>query len=177
MAVGTYGNDTLFGTYYADRITAGAGDDLVYSGSGNDTIYGGSGRDGLYGGAGSDILDGGSGFDVLTGGSGTDAFVFSTRPAGDGYVEADLVKDFTSQDLVVIDNAVFPNLTAEGWLPSYMFKAVGSGGVVDSNDRLIYNELTGALTYDSNGSASGGRVLIAEFADAPDLTAADIYIL
>jgi Ca2+-binding RTX toxin-like protein len=177
MASGTNGNDRIYGTYLADRIYAGAGNDLVYAGAGNDSLYGGSGRDAIYGGSGSDLLYGGSGLDVLTGGTGSDAFVFNTRPAGDGWAEADIVTDFTSQDVVVIDNAVFPNLTVNGWLPAYMFKAVGFGGVVDSNDRLVYNERTGYLTYDWNGSASGGRVLVAEFEGAPDLRASDIYIL
>jgi serralysin len=177
MAVGTIGNDTLNGTYWADRIYGGAGNDLINAGAGNDSLYGGSGRDAIYGGSGTDLLIGGTGLDVLFGGSGSDAFVFDSRPPGDGFSEADVVRDFTSQDLLAIDNAVFPNLTVEGWLPSTMFKSIGSDGVVDSNDRLIYNERNGYLTYDWNGSASGGRVLIAELDGAPTLTAADIYIL
>ncbi len=175
---GTTGNDTLVGTFGAERMYGGAGNDLISAGGGNDSLYGGTGRDVMYGGAGSDLLYGGAGLDYLSGGSGADAFVFNTRPAGDGWAEADVVRDFTSEDMVAIDNAVFPNLTVEGWLPSYMFKVVGDArGVVDSNDRLIYNDRTGYLTYDWNGSATGGRVLIAEFEGAPDLRASDIYIV
>ncbi len=177
MAVGTIGNDRLIGTIWADRLYGGAGNDLLSAGGGNDTLYGGSGRDTLYGGAGSDLLYGGTGLDVLIGGSGADAFVFNTRPAGDGWAEADIIRDFASNDMLAIDNAAFASLGAAGWLASWMFKVVGGGGVVDSNDRLVYNQNTGYLTYDWNGSASGGRVLIAELDGAPTLTAADIYVL
>lgn len=178
--IGTTGNNNLVGTLWAERMYGGAGNDVLSAGGGNDTLYGGSGSDTLYGGAGSDLLYGGAGLDYLRGGSGSDAFVFNTRPAGDGWAEADVVRDFDSSedDIVAINNSVFPNLTVEGWLPAYMFKMVGDAmGVVDSNDRLIYNDRTGYLTYDWNGSASGGRVLIAEFEGAPDLRASDIYIV
>ncbi len=175
---GTTGNNNLVGTFYADRMYGNAGNDVLSAGGGNDTMYGGTGSDTLYGGAGSDLLYGGAGLDYLQGGSGSDAFVFNTRPAGDGWAEADVVLDMGSTDIVAIDNSVFPNLTVEGWLPAYMFKIVGDAmGVVDSNDRLIYNDRTGYLTYDWNGSASGGRVLIAEFDNAPDLRASDIFIV
>ena len=52
-----------------------------------------------------------------------------------------------------------------------------SAPVVDANDRLIYNEKTGVLTYDFNGSASGGRIVLADFAGNPHLTADDFYIV
>ncbi|MGL5009794.1 MAG: hypothetical protein ACRC6I_07910 [Paracoccaceae bacterium] len=36
---------------------------------------------------------------------------------------------------------------------------------------------TGELTYDVNGSGTGGRVLIADFAGNPALTADNIFIV
>lgn len=177
MLVGTSGNDRLQGGIWADKIHGLAGNDLLIGSGGNDTLYGGTGADDLYGGAGSDVLFGSAGADFLVGGTGADAFVFETRPAGDGRAEADLIWDFMSNDILAIDNAVYPALGGQGWLPSWMFKVVGTGGVVDGNDRLIYNARTGVLTYDWNGSADGGRVVLAELDGAPVLTAADIFIL
>ena len=174
--LGTNGHDRITGSVYSDKMYGGAGEDSLIGSYGNDTLYGGSGRDDLYGGSGTDYLLGGSGSDLLAGGSGTDSFIFHTRPPGDGVAEMDLVLDFTSADHVVLDNAAFPSLGEQGWLPSYMYKVVGSGGVVDSNDRVIYNNRTGVLTYDFNGSASGGRIVLADFYNTPALTAADIYI-
>jgi Ca2+-binding RTX toxin-like protein len=176
VLVGKY-DVKITGTVFNDRLTGGLGNDTIYGGSGNDTLTGGAGRDVLFGGAGNDLLYGGAGSDVLYGGTGSDAFIFNTRPAGDGRAEMDFVQDFTREDLVVFDNAAFAGLGPDGWLAAHRFKVVGFGGVVDADDRLIYNGRTGELTYDANGSGSGGRVLIADFAGNPNLTADNIFIL
>ena len=70
MAIGTSGDDVLFG---------GSGSDMLYGGGGNDALYGGDGNDGLFGGSGNDTLDGGNGNDLLKGGAGNDLLI-----AGDG---------------------------------------------------------------------------------------------
>ena len=153
------------------------GNDTILGYGGNDTLVGGAGNDQLYGGSGSDLLYGGAGRDVLSGGAGSDAFIFNTRPAGDGVAEMDIILDYDAQDVVVLDNDAFPSLGRAGWLAANMFKVVGTGGIVDADDRLIYNALTGVLTYDFNGSAAGGRITLADFAGNPRLTADDFYIL
>lgn len=165
------------GTIFNDRLTGSYGNDVIYGGSGNDTLTGGAGRDMLFGGSGNDLLYGGSGADILSGGLGSDAFIFNTRPAGDGLAEMDIVQDYTQSDLVAIDNDAFPSLGRSGWLPTHMFKVVGYGGVVDADDRLIYNAQTGVLTYDWNGSGAGGRIVLADFTGNPALTADHIYIV
>ncbi len=170
-------NYRITGTWYSDRLVGGTGNDTILGYGGNDTLIGGAGNDQLYGGTGSDLLYGGSGRDVLSGGAGSDAFIFNTRPAGDGTAEMDIILDYDALDIVVLDNDAFPSLGVAGYLPSYMFKVVGTGGVVDSNDRLVYNSTTGVLTYDFNGSASGGRIVLADFAGNPALTASDFYII
>lgn len=176
VLVGNY-NYRITGTVYDDRITTGSGNDTLSGGAGNDTLTGGAGRDMLFGGAGNDLLYGGAGADILNGGLGSDAFIFNTRPAGDGMAEMDIVQDYTRADLVVFDNAVFAALGPNGWLAAHMFKVVGYGGVVDADDRLIYNAQTGVLTYDANGSGTGGRVAVADFAGNPQLTADHIFII
>jgi serralysin len=176
VLVGQYGYQ-ITGTFWNDRLTGSGGSDTLIGGAGNDTLSGSGGRDVLYGGSGNDLLYGGAGSDVLYGGSGSDAFIFNTRPYGDGLAEMDFVQDYTRADLVVFDNDAFPSLGAAGWLRASAFKVVGYGGVVDADDRLIYNARTGVLTYDFNGSASGGRIVIADFAGNPALTADHIYIV
>lgn len=66
------GNDTVYGTKFADILGAAGGDDIIYAGAGNDKIFGGSGNDLLQGEAGNDMLDGGSSNDKLFGGDGID---------------------------------------------------------------------------------------------------------
>jgi Ca2+-binding RTX toxin-like protein len=86
------GNDVIYGTAFADRLSGGAGDDIIKGGPGSDVIRGGSGDDDLYGsgdgnthptdgndavyGEGdNDTLHGGGGNDILVGGPGVDVFL------------------------------------------------------------------------------------------------------
>ncbi len=60
------GNDTIIGTAFADRITAGGFGSVRFEGrGGNDTLTGGSGND---------LLDGGDGNDALAGNGGADTY-------------------------------------------------------------------------------------------------------
>jgi len=77
------GNDTVYGSAFADTIAGGAGNDALYGGGGNDLVagaagndrlYGAAGNDRLIGGAGNDVFYGGPGADILSGGPGTDTF-------------------------------------------------------------------------------------------------------
>jgi Ca2+-binding RTX toxin-like protein len=171
------GNDVVTGSNtYADNLLGGAGNDVIKGNGGGDILSGGSGGDKLYGGAGND---------KLTGGAGADDFYFNTAP-GSGNV--DTIKDFVHlTDDIVLDKSFFGALGTLGNLAGTAFKAANnigasSGGTgVDSSDRILYDTDTGNLYYDSNGSGSGGRVLIATvWSDAthhPVLTAADFLIV
>ncbi len=174
---GTSGPNRINGTNSDDRVLAAGGNDTVFGNGGDDTIFGQTGDDDLFGGTGNDLLYGGAGQDFLIGGSGADAFVFATRPAGNGWAELDTIFDFVREDMIAIDNDLYPALGDEsGYLAPWAFKVIGNGQAVDANDRIIYNQLTGVLSYDWNGSASGGRVALADLRNEPTLTAGDIYI-
>jgi Ca2+-binding RTX toxin-like protein len=69
---GLGGNDVLIGSDTADALNGGDGDDQVFGNSGNDLLAGGAGNDSLDGGNGNDVLDGGLGDDTLNGGTGND---------------------------------------------------------------------------------------------------------
>ena len=120
-----------------------------------------AGIDRLAGGAGADRLDGGTGNDTLTGGAGADHFVFSTALGGPGNV--DRITDFSvPQDTVDLDDSVFAKLGANGKLAgAFFYKGAHAH---DANDHIIYNPMTGALLYDSNGNAAGGEVRFATLA-------------
>jgi Ca2+-binding RTX toxin-like protein len=66
------GNDTVYGSQAADRISGGDGNDWINAGAGNDTLYGDAGDDKLFGGEGKDYVSGGGGANVLRGGDGVD---------------------------------------------------------------------------------------------------------
>jgi hypothetical protein len=60
------GNDTLFGSKYADILAGDDGVDFLNGNGGDDTLNGGDGDDTLHGDAGDDVMHGGDGNDVLT---------------------------------------------------------------------------------------------------------------
>lgn len=66
-----------------------------------------------------------------------------------------------------------------GTLSAASYKDLSDPGArVDANDRVLYNDDTGALFYDANGSAAGGRVHFATLDNEPArLTNADFVVV
>lgn len=170
---GLGGHDTLAGQSGHDRISGSDGNDLIQGGTGNDRGFGGAGNDTLEGGSGADTLAGGLGRDILSGGSGADDFLFAERALA---ANTDTITAFSSIDRIVLENAVFVGL-AEGALAGSAFKALRPGAVVDSNDRLIYEQSSGRLFYDPDGSGAGGRGVVAVLLNKPVLTAGDFWVV
>ncbi len=54
--IATTGNDTFFGTPFAEQLAGGAGNDTLTARDGNDTIIGGTGNDLLHGDGGNDTF-------------------------------------------------------------------------------------------------------------------------
>jgi Ca2+-binding RTX toxin-like protein len=48
---------------------------------------------------------------------------------------------------------------------------------LDANDYIVSNRSTGALYYESNGSALGGAVQFATLTNKPTLTASDFVVV
>lgn len=175
---GTYnglsGNDRLTGNILANVLQGASGSDTLYGGANADRLYGDTGNDLLVGGTEGDTIVGGIGNDLLYGGAGADKFVFLAP--GNATTNTDRIADFDALDKIWLDNAAFAALGLPGTLKPYFFKTLGTGGVVDANDHLIYTPSTGALAYDSNGSAAGGRVVIATLLNQAALTYDDFVV-
>ncbi len=86
------GNDSIYGSSYADVILGLAGNDVLSGKAGSDKLYGGDGNDLLYGGAGHDYLTGGAGADTFTFRSASDSTYLSTG--------RDSIFDFNAQDKI-----------------------------------------------------------------------------
>ncbi|MCW5738463.1 MAG: calcium-binding protein, partial [Enhydrobacter sp.] len=150
-------NEIFSGLGGDDQLNGAAGLDLLKGGNGNDTLDGGSQADTLEGGGGNDRLIGGTGQDNLTGGGGGDTFVLSPFQA-----DRDTIADFSSAaDQFEISAALFGGGLVAGVLAASQFVSNGTGLAGDADDRFIYNNATGQLFYDSNGSVGGNREQIA----------------
>jgi len=165
--------DQLLGNGGEDLLYGGDGDDVVSGGAENDSLEGGGGNDQLFGGQGDDRLDGGLGLDAMTGGPGADAFVFSTAP-DEGNTDT-IIGFRASVDTVLVDDAIFTGLSA-GALPGPAFR-VGTAALA-AEDRILYDDATGALYFDPDGSGSAAQVQFATLAGSPDnVTASDFFVI
>lgn len=169
---GGLGNDTLIGGSGNDILRGEAGNDSLVGDSGNDKLFGDSGADRLLGGLGLDTLIGGLGVDTMTGGAGADVFAFNHALAAD----REIITDFNRlEDDLHFDNDAFTAFSYTGQLRASGF--VLGTAATDTADRFIYQQSTGNLWYDRDGSGAAVKVLVAELADGTALSAADIFIL
>jgi Ca2+-binding RTX toxin-like protein len=161
---------TVNGTSASERIDGRAN---------NEYLKGFGGNDRLNGNDGNDWLSGGTGKDILTGGRGADVFVFDTRPSKK--TNFDTVRDFNVRDdSVYLDNAIFKKLGKGSEAnPGKLNKAFFQIGerADDRNDYLIYNNKTGILYYDADGSGSAHQVEIAKLSKNLKLTYKDFFII
>jgi Ca2+-binding RTX toxin-like protein len=134
-----------------------AGAVRTFSGtSGDDVLRGKSTNDFMVGGAGNDRLNGGFGHDVLFGGTGNDTFVFDRNASTKG--NSDVIRDFSSgQDTIELSSAKMESL-GHGFSSANLFFGEHAH---DADHFLIYNQASGELFYDRDGSGSRSAQLIA----------------
>jgi len=141
----------------------------------NDVLIGSSVANVLTARSGDDMLNGGLGNDTLTGGTGRDTFLFNSAV---GNANVDTITDFVvADDTIQLENAVFKSLTTTGALAASAFKIFGNGSFIESDDRVIYNSLTGGLFYDADGSESAAAVQIATLGKNLAMTNADFFVV
>lgn len=177
---GESGNDTLdgFGAMYG-----GSGNDTIIGGDGS-FLYGGDGNDNLtgdysnvFGESGNDTLTGFSA--VLTGGSGNDIIILTNvynfvkfNSPSEG---VDTVRDFGlgaeqfSRDTILVSASGFGGgLTAGATITPEQF-TLGTTSA-NANTRFIYNNTTGALLFDVDGTGASAPVQLATLVGAPAIT-------
>ena len=161
----------------AAQATGGSGTDTLIqienlAGSLNaDTLKGNAAVNTLDGDAGDDVLNGRGGSDVLIGGAGRDSFVFDA--ALDGSI--DTLQDFaTGADRILLDDAVFAGLALGGLSAGQL--RLGAAATT-AEDRLIYDQATGALSFDADGNGAGGQVQFAVLTGLPSLSASEFLVI
>jgi len=158
------GTDTVISSYdyslanlaYVENLVLtgtairGTGNQLDNQLTGNDLdnqLFGRDGNDTLNGGVGDDLLVGGRGFDVLIGGAGLDTFEVQLSVFGTDF---DTINGF-----VVADDQI-----SLGTYFDAGFFHVGAAAA-DAGDRIVFNDATGVLYYDADGTGAMGQVEIA----------------
>lgn len=166
VRLGTQQGDTL-GVSNASRAY------YINAGMGDDTVTGGKAQDFLVGGAGNDTLDGRRGSDMLLGGGGKDTFVFDTRL--NASINVDSVLDFSVvDDTFQLDKSVFMGLP-EGPLAADAFALSTADAAAEQ--RIIYDQGTGGLSFDVDGGARDNAVAFATLVNRPaDVSAMDFFV-
>ncbi|MEH2199756.1 calcium-binding protein [Nostoc sp.] len=162
------GNNTLKGGGGNDslNIDYSSGDNLLFGGDNNDLLSAiGALGNALDGGNGNDILIGGKGNDSLYGGNGNDAFVFNSYNQG-----IDTIYDFNAtNELIQVLAAGFGGGLSAPSLSANQF-TLGTSATT-SNQRFIYNNVTGGLYFDLDGNAGGfTQVKFAQLSSGLSLT-------
>ena len=131
------------------RITGNNGANTIQGTSFRDQLTGNDGNDNLLGGAGMDTLIGGNGNDRLRGGIGADVFFFNASLVAGN---RDIIEDFNaSDDKLFLSRTIFTAFMPPllGALQPSAFR-VGAAPTT-AEHRIIYNNITGSLSYDSDG--------------------------
>jgi Ca2+-binding RTX toxin-like protein len=104
------------------------------------------------------------------GGAGADTF----RLGGD--TKTDHITDFLSgTDRIELDNSVFKALLAEGQLSASQF---GQGtAATTAAQRIVYDQPTGNLWYDADGSGKGKAVLIGVLDNHVPVLPTDFWVI
>ncbi|KQP02752.1 hypothetical protein [Methylobacterium sp. Leaf93] len=152
-------------------------ENLTLTGTGNLNATGNSLANVLKSNTNANFLDGGLAADTLTGLAGKDTFVFSTKL---GFSNIDHVTDFSAlDDTIQLSKSVFAALSA-GPLAVSAFKDLGvTGAKLDPNDRTRYDDETGTLSYDADGSGTAAKAVTFAVIDNHDkvtLTHTDLLV-
>lgn len=136
-------------------------------------LLGSNGGDTLSGSGSDDVIAGGPGNDTLTGGAGRDTFAFTAAPSASNNL--DKITDFTSgTDTLAFSRASFSALSI-GQLSTAAF--VQAVAAITPDQHIIYNQSTGVVSYDADGSGSGAAIAVAQLKAGTALTAQDIKVV
>jgi serralysin len=136
----------------------------------------------VRGNAGANVLNGGDGNDELTGLGGEDLFLFNTPL--DATFNVDTITDFNvADDTIRLDATIFSSgLTSNNSVASSQF-IVGTAAL-DANHRIIYDNASGDVFYDSDGTGPTAAIRFARLSaglsdptDLDPLTNFDFFVI
>jgi serralysin len=173
---GGQGNDEVR-TSVNFTLTAGADVELLRTTDDNGVtainLAGNASGNTVRGNNGANLVNGGDGNDTLTGLGGQDLFEFDT--ALNAATNVDTITDFTvADDTIRLQNGVFSGLAA-GTLAANQF--VIGAAAQDADDRIVYDDVTGALSFDIDGVGGNAAVRFATLSTGLALTNLDFLVV
>ena len=191
LLIGGSGNDTYFVDDAGDIVSESGGpgidavfasinytlgsnvENLTLTGEGNLNGTGNGLANTITGNAGDNLINGKLGNDTLTGGGGNDSFVFDTAP--NGTTNVDQVTDFgVGNDVFNLAHSVFAQISM-GVLSESAFHVGASA--TDADQRIVYDQTSGQVMYDADGSGGGAAVQFAAVTAGTLLTHDDFFVL
>jgi serralysin len=161
-------NISLTGTA-SISVKANSRYNTIKGNSGSNRIEGAGGNDNINGGSGNDRLDGGTGDDRLTGGAGNDSFVFTS-------LQRDTISYLvTADDRILLGAKAFAGIGSTGVLATTAL-VLGSAAA-DEDDRILFDETTGALSFDSDGNGTVAAVQFAQIEKLVGTLTADDFVI
>lgn len=145
----------LYGSNFSNTIIGNAGANVIKGLGGNDNIYGGLGNDKLYGGSGRDI------------------FVFNTKLNNQSNV--DRIYDYSwKHDTIYLDRRIFQGLDKGKLLKGTFIYGTEAR---DAWDRIIYDDKTGALYFDIDGTGEEKQIQFAILKPKIKLNTSDFFVV
>ena len=149
-------------------------ENLTLTGTGHIKATGNGFANVLTGNAGSNVLSGGLGADTLFGGGGSDKFLFDTKLHSSN---VDTILDFTvGRDKIHLDLDIFSGFATTGALAGAAFRNLATGAV-DADDRILFNQSSGDLFYDADGSGAIAAIRFAIIDNHALLTSNDFLLV
>ncbi|MBN9022869.1 MAG: hypothetical protein J0H08_12420 [Rhizobiales bacterium] len=122
------------------------------------------------GSAKSGMIDTGDGNDLVVLGKKADTLLFASDL--DAMTNVDTIKKFESgKDKIYLNLDIFTELSAGPLSANQFHKGTAAA---DADDRIIYDQKTGSLYYDADGSGAGAQVQFADLGAGTKLKVADI---
>ncbi len=170
--------ENIWGTEYNDTIVSNLAGGQVYGFKGDDILTGAGGNDVFYGGTGSDVITTGAGSDDIFFLSYYDhTNVYGTVEPNEG---GDTITDFTpGADHVTVSRYWFGFGDIAG--PAAALTAANADFItagttpVSVKPTFFWDQATGVLLFDPDGTGAGLAVNLATFSNGTALTLSDIW--
>jgi Ca2+-binding RTX toxin-like protein len=175
---GGQGTDEVY-TSVSWTLTPGADVEILRTtsdaGVGAINLTGNASGNVVRGNNGANVLNGGNGNDELTGLAGADSFLFNT--ALNAATNVDVITDFSvADDTIRLDDDIFSSgLTPNNSVAGSQF--VIAAEALEASHRIIYNDETGAVLYDSDGAGGADAIQFAWLSAGLALTNFDFLVV